>query len=233
MLALVDGTAHGLGLFRRPLQLEALLAAARSRSGLEQFGDTEFLDPLRRLLTACHEEADLSLVGRIATRWDVVRFLSNRLRLHDEERLAPDILQQRIERPIFITGLPRSGTTFLHRLMLADSENNAPRVWQTIDPYPPKRGRDRRVQRVSRQLRAFERLAPEFRALHPLEAESPQECSEITAHAFRSLRFDTTYRIPSYRRWLDRTGHIPAYQVHRRFLQHLAHRAQNRFQGRR
>ena len=85
--------------------------------------------------------------------------------------------------------------------------------------------RDARPARVARQLRAFERLAPEFRALHPLDATSPQECSEITAHVFRSLRFDTTYRIPSYRHWLDQAGHLPAYRFHRRFLQHLQHQA--------
>jgi hypothetical protein len=214
-----------LGLLRRPLRPDALLASARRRTGSHEFGDIDFLDPLRRLLTACHEEAALSLVGRIATRWDVVRFLGNLLRLHDEEQRAPAILLERIERPIFITGLPRSGTTFLHRLLLEDPTNRAPRVWQTIAPYPPRHGPDGRLRRVSRQLRAFERLAPEFRALHPLEADSPQECSEITAHAFRSLRFDTTYRIPSYRRWLDQAGHLPAYRMHRRFLQHLQHQA--------
>ena len=221
MLALADSTAHRTGLLRRPLRPEALVAAARRRSGLHEFGDTDFLDPLQRLLRACHEEADLSLVGRIATRWDVVRFLGNLLRLHHEEQRAPAILGQPIERPIFITGLPRSGTTFLHRLLLEDPANRAPRVWQTIEPYPPARRRDDRKRRVARQLRAFEGLAPEFRALHPLEAESPQECSEITAHAFRSLRFDTTYRIPSYRHWLDQAGHLAAYRLHRRFLQHL------------
>ena len=78
---------------------------------------------------------------------------------------------------------------------------------------------------MARQLRAFERLAPEFRALHPLDATSPQECSEITAHVFRSLRFDTNYRIPSYRQWLDEAGHVPAYRFHRRFLQHLQHQS--------
>ena len=78
---------------------------------------------------------------------------------------------------------------------------------------------------MARQLRAFERLAPEFRALHPLDATSPQECSEITAHVFRSLRFDTTYRIPGYRHWLDQAGHVPAYRFHRRFLQHLQQQA--------
>ena len=61
--------------------------------------------------------------------------------------------------------------------------------------------------------------------MHPISAGSPQECSEITAHVFASLRFDTTYRIPSYRRWLDETGHLDAYRFHKRFLQHLQHQS--------
>jgi hypothetical protein len=61
--------------------------------------------------------------------------------------------------------------------------------------------------------------------MHPINAGSPQECSEITAHVFASLRFDSTYRIPSYRRWLDETGHLEAYRFHKRFLQHLQHQA--------
>jgi hypothetical protein len=71
-----------------------------------------------------------------------------------------------------------------------------------IQPYPP-RGTAKAIRQVQRQLCCFEYLAPQFRNLHPLEATSPQECSEIAAHAFRSLRFDTTYRLPSYRRWLE------------------------------
>jgi Sulfotransferase family len=225
VLTFADGVADALGLLRRPLQVEPLLSLARRRTGLDEFGDTSFIDPLRRLLAACVDEAALSLVGRTATRWDVVRFLTNLLHFRDAEARDPDILRQPIERPIFITGLPRSGTTFLHRLLLEDPDNRAPRVWQTIYPYPPRRGRDVRPARVARQLRAFERLAPEFRALHPLDATSPQECSEITAHVFRSLRFDTTYRIPGYRHWLDQASHGPAYRFHRRFLQHLQHQA--------
>jgi hypothetical protein len=221
VLMVADSAADALGLLRRPLDADALLARARRRSRLGEFGDTSFIGPLRRLLLACVDEASLSLVGRLATQWDVSRFLTNLLRFHAAEVHNPSILRRGIERPIFITGLPRSGTTFLHRLLLEDPDNQAPRVWQTIYPYPPQHGPDTRPTRVARQLRAFERLAPEFRALHPLEATSPQECSEITAHVFRSLRFDTTYRIPSYRQWLDQTGHLEAYQFHRRFLQHL------------
>jgi hypothetical protein len=227
VLKIADAVANATGLLRRPLDADGLLALARRRSGLQDFGDMSFVDPLQRFLSSCAAEASLSLVGHLATRWDVLRFLTNLLQLHDAERRDPIIVERPIERPIFITGLPRSGTTFLHRLMMEDLDNRAPRVWQTIYPYPlakpGRNGIDTRPMRVARQLQAFEKLAPEFRALHPLDATSPQECSEITAHVFRSLRFDTTYNIPTYRNWLDGDSHLPAYLFHRRFLQHLQH----------
>jgi hypothetical protein len=211
---------------RAPLNPDELIAAARRRTGLTEFGDTSFIGPLQNFLRACSEEAELSFSGRIATRWDVVRFLSNLLRLREEERKAPAILDQPVARPIFISGLPRSGTTFLHSLLTEDPGNLAPRVWQLIHPYPSDRlGLDLRKFRVARQLRLFGLLSPDFRRMHPINASSPQECSEITAHVFASLRFDSTYRIPSYRRWLDENGHLEAYRFHKRFLQHLQHQA--------
>ena len=81
-------------------------------------------------------------------------------------------------------------------------------------PSPLAGTRAQRIARVARQLKAFEWLAPEFRRLHPLEATSPQECSEIAAHVFRSLQFDTNYHIPSYRNWLDAdvVRNLPAYR---------------------
>src|SRR6185312_14960953 len=225
-LRLADRVAQATGMLRRPLGFDALLRRARQQTGLDDLGDVDIAAPLQRFLEACSNEASLSLFGHLATRWDVVRFLSNLLRLRAAEFREPAIRSERIEQPIFITGLPRSGTTFLHRLMLADPGNRGPLVYETIYPFPPPRGsRDRRPVQVARQLRTFEYLAPEFRALHPLEATSPQECSEITAHVFRSLRFDTTYRIPSYHTWLeaDPQSHLPAYAFHKRFLQHLQH----------
>ncbi|MBN8905351.1 MAG: sulfotransferase, partial [Rhodospirillales bacterium] len=164
----------------RPLDAAALLTDAQNRTGLSDFGNEPFLDPLRRFLEASTRESALTVVGRIATRWDVTRFLSNLLVLREAEARDPGIQHERIDRPIFITGLPRSGTTFLHRLMMHDPATRAPLVWQTIFPYP-KASPARSAAQVQRQLRSFERLAPEFRALHPLDATSPQECSEITA----------------------------------------------------
>jgi Sulfotransferase family len=212
--------------FREPISADELIVLAQRRTRLTDFGETPFEAPLRNLLRACFEDANLSVVGRIATRWDVVRFLSNLLRFVEEEKRKPEILAQPITRPIFISGLPRSGTTFLHSLLAEDPANLVPRVWQLIHPYPPRSsgpGADLRARRVARQLRLFGLLAPDFRRMHPIDADSPQECSEITAHVFASLRFDTTYRIPRYRHWLDQTGHVEAYRFHKRFLQHLQH----------
>jgi hypothetical protein len=220
-----DTIIAALAAVRDPLGANELMSRAQRRMNLVDFGSTPFREPLQNLLRACREEAELSLFGRFATRWDAVRFLSNLLRLREEERRAPKILEERIERPIFIAGLPRSGTTFLHSLLAEDDTNLVPRIWQLIHPYPIGPGSDQRPRRVSRQLRMFGMLAPEFRRMHPIDASSPQECSEITAHVFASLRFDTTYHVPSYRRWLDETGHLDAYWFHKRFLQHLQHQA--------
>src|SRR5690348_16587011 len=117
---IADMLADTFAPLHQPLNADELVTLAHRRAGLTDFGETPFQTPLRNLLRACFEDANLSLVGRVATRWDVVRFLSNLLRLVDEEKRAPEILAQPITRPIFISGLPRSGTTFLHSLLAED-----------------------------------------------------------------------------------------------------------------
>jgi hypothetical protein len=113
--------------------------------------------------------------------------------------------------------------------MAEDASNLVPRCWQTIYPYPlageAPGDTARRRRRVDRQFRAFGRLAPELQKVHPLGAEIPQECSEITAHVFRSPRLDTIHYVPSYSAWLDSTGHLEAYRFHKRFLQHMQHQS--------
>jgi hypothetical protein len=214
-------------LFRRPVPPEKLVDLARRRSGLDDFGEWSFEEPLAVLVRSYYEEANLSAFGRIAVRWDMLRFLSNLLRLREEEKKDPAVLEERIDRPIFVLGLPRSGTTFLHNLLADDPGNLTPRCWQTVFPYPigaQKNGsRDRRPELTARQYSQFLMLAPELPSLHPLDAHAAQECIEITGHVFRSLRFDTTHYIPSFQQWLEDVGHLEAYRFHKRFLQHLQH----------
>jgi hypothetical protein len=206
------------------LDADALMARALKRAGRRDFSDRSFAEALRRLLGAYAEEADLGLFGRYAARFDVLRCLANILALDKAEEENPEIARRAIARPIFITGLPRSGSTFLHTLLAQDPANAVPRFWQLMYPHPAP-GRfsraDRRKARVERQLRIFRRLSPGLEGLHPLEADAPQECTEITAQIFQSLRFDTTHRVPAYQSWLETHGHHDAYRFHRRFLRHL------------
>lgn len=223
-LLAADRVAERLGLFEAPLVAEELIALARRRTGLSDFGNEPFEEALSVLLEAYDREAALNIFGRFAARWDVLRFLGNLLRLRDAELRDPAIVEQEIPSPIFIAGLPRSGSSFLHNILAQDPDTLAPLTWEMIYPQPQgrqRRGRDRRPEKVDRQIARFARLAPELSKAHPMSAYSTQECTEITAHIFQSLRMDTTHHIPTYRRWLDLTGHRAAYRFHRRFLQHL------------
>jgi Sulfotransferase family len=227
LLMTADRIVGALGIPDRPLQAEKLMRIAQRRTRLEDFGDTSFQEPLRLLLSDYAGSADLSLFGRISARWDTLRYLTNLLLLREAERRQPSIGAERIERPIFITGLPRSGTSFMHYLLALDPRQHVPRCWEAIYPRP-ERGRSRgqhrsRERAAERRLNAFARLVPELLGLHPISADAPQECTEIMGHVFRSLRFDMTHDVPNYRRWLQGSRHLPAYEFLRRFLQHLQH----------
>lgn len=236
MLRCADQVAQRLKLGARPvLDAGKLIEQAERRAG-RRFPDRDFEAALRVLLDSCEREAALSVFGRASLHWDVLRLLGNVLRLERAEADDPAIASGEVTAPIFITGLPRSGTTFLHTLLAEDPGAMAPLSWQTMQPYPDRRDRSRdgRVRRAERELGVFRRLSPEVEGLHPLAASTPQECTEISAHVFQSLRFDTTYWAPSYLDWLEKHGHVAAFRFHKRFLQHLqAQAAKSGPQGRR
>ena len=228
LLVAMDRIVGALGIFDRPLMADALIRSAQRRTGLSDFGVGNFEEPLEILLRDYDRSADLSLFGRISARWDILRYLTNLLLLKEAERQQPAILAQTIQRPLFIIGMPRSGTSFMHYLLAQDPEHHVPRCWEAIYPTAG-RGAVRRPPRararaVDRRLSQFARLAPEILGMHPMSADSPQECTEIMGHVFRSLRFDTTHDVPVYHRWLQGARHLPAYEFHQRFLKHLQHR---------
>jgi|SRR5215469_1331781 len=199
-----------------------LIEAAKWRCGLEDFGQGNFADGLSRLLESCHSESRLNLIGKIALRSDLIRTLCTRLLMERDRRLYPSISQQQIRAPLFIVGLPRSGTTLLHTLLAADPEHRAPLTWEVMTPSPPSNENKRqRIQRAQRNCNCLNWLAPTFRHVHPVGAELPQECVSLMTPSFLSDQFDTMYYVPSYRAWFFHQDLLPAYEYHRRFLQHL------------
>ena len=223
-LRFVDRAVDRMGVSQAPLVADILADTALRRWGRRGFTDDSFMAALHCLVECYQREANLNVFGRISAKWDTLRCFANLIRFDIEEERAPHVRKIEIRRPIFITGLPRSGTSFLHTLFSCDPAIQMPRCWQLIFPYPLQSARrDTRRSRVEKQLRFFQQLAPELVTLHPMSADSPQECTEITAQVFQSLRYEMTHHIPSYQSWIDRSGHLNAYRFHKRFLQHLQH----------
>jgi hypothetical protein len=206
----------------RRLSAADLIDSAKRRSGLDNFGEGHFFDGLSHLLDSCHDEAQLNLIGKIALKTDVVQTLSARLQMERDRELYPDITRQEIREPLFILGLPRSGTSVLHRLLAADPKHRSPLMWEVRSPSPPIQDDEQhRIQRAARSCNFFNWLAPTFRDAHTVGAEVPQECVSLMTPTFLSDQFDAMYYVPSYRAWFFRQDLRPAYEYHRRFLQHL------------
>ena len=217
------------GKVSRYIAPEELIETARRRANLDDFGPGDFQEPLGRLLESCWRDARLNVIGNIALRSDLLRILRNRLLLQRDRRLYPEIEHHQIRGPLFVVGLPRTGTTFLHTLLSADPSNRTPLTWEVMEPSPPTNGeRQRRIRRVSQNLSCLEWIAPNFRQLHPVGPELPQECVSLMSPSFLSDQFDTMYNVPRYREWFLRQDLRPAYNFHRRFLQHLQERENGR-----
>jgi hypothetical protein len=207
------------------LDVERLLGAAARRTGLSDFGDGAFRAPLARLISSLEHEARLTFFGRVAARIEIGSMLENRLRLERDRARHPAIAREEVRRPLVITGLPRTGSTFLHGLLAQDPANRVPRHWELRFPSPPPEratyDTDPRIARAARQIRWFFRLAPGFRKIHPVGARLPEECVVVLSHSFLSFEFSSNWYVPSYQTWLERQDLRPAYRCHRRFLQHL------------
>ncbi|HXQ20931.1 MAG TPA: sulfotransferase [Candidatus Acidoferrales bacterium] len=221
----VGSAVRAAGVPLLALDESTLLARAARRTGLSDFGDSFFREPLRVLLHAFEHEAALNTLGRFIARTDVVRLLENRLRMTNERKRHREIDAGATERPIFIVGLPRTGTTILHELLAQDPMNRVPMTWEVMHPWPPPErttyDTDPRIAQVEKHFSGVDRLIPNFKAMHPMGAQLPQECVAMTAHDFASMLFTTTHNVPSYQRWLDESDLRPVYASHRRQLQYL------------
>lgn len=206
---------------RRTLATD-LIDAAKRHCGLDDFGGGDFFEALSRLLESCHSEARLSWIGKIALKANIVQILCSRLQMEQDRQLYPEIRHQEIRQPLFIVGLPRSGTTLLHNLLAADPKHRCPLMWEVMAPSPPTVvDEKRRIQRAAQSCHYFNWLAPTFRYVHAVGAELPQECVGLMTPTFLSDQFDTMYYVSSYRAWFFQQDLRPVYEYHRRFLQHL------------
>ncbi|MGH7939488.1 MAG: sulfotransferase family protein, partial [Limisphaerales bacterium] len=206
------------------LDARALRERAQKRTALSDFGEPSVEPALSILTTSLEEEAGLHPLGRFLMRGHLLEILQTRLRLAAIWRRAPRLLDKPIEKPVFITGMPRSGSTFLHELLAQDRENRTPKVWEVMFPIPAPRSDvpdARRVRRANMNLWWFRWLAPGADEVYPVRAVTPHECLAMHSFTLMSEEFVTTCRVPAYERFLRQRGLQAAYAWQKRFLQHL------------
>lgn len=222
----LGGALRSAGLPLVRLDEASLVAAAVREAGAEDFGEGPFLEPLRILLDSLERQARLSVLGRIIARRELVRVIRNRLQFVADRRRYPEIAAQKIRRPLFVVGLPRTGSTVLHDILAQDPTNRAPLTWECNAPSPPPRAEtfdtDPRIAETDAVLAGTDRLIPGFKAMHPMAARLTQECVVLLMHSVATPVFHNSYRVPAYQDWVDeRCDWRPVYEFHRRQLQHL------------
>ncbi len=185
----------------------AVLEEAANRSGLWDWGDMAFTEPLRLFTESARRSGALNAVGRDVLHKVVIRHLRNRLSLEAFVKAHPEIRVAPVLRPVFITGLPRTGTTLLHNLMACDPANRVLRFWEALRPFPLDSGSDRRseetlIAEADIWLERLYALAPYFRAIHASTATGPEECDALFQNSFASQHFDDMFQADDYSAWL-------------------------------
>ena len=222
----------------QPFDLDQLLAEARARSGLDDFGGDTFVEPLTVLIASLDNEANLHLVGRWRVREVILRALENRLRITEAVRRDPGIRDEPIEAPLVVCGSPRAGTSLLHQLLALAPGARAPLAWEFWCPAPPPEPAaadrpcrepapaaiDARIPLANRDVRLSAMLAPTFDGIHEQGALLPRECMSAMIIDFRSDVLCAHYPVPSYIDWFNNDDLRPAYAWHQLVLQVLQRR---------
>lgn len=203
--------------------VEDLHASASRITGLTDFGHDDYTDGLLVLLESYESEADLTSAGRKAARAGLRGALAARLLCEAGWAAHPEHAAVPVERPIFVTGLPRSGTTALHRLLTADPGHQGLELWlaDVPQPRPPRDtwAANPVFQRIQAAYAQHHIEHPEFMGVHYIAADTVEECWQLLRQTLRSVAFECLAHLPAYSAWLKTQDWTGPYRRHRRSLQ--------------
>ena len=214
-----------LGLSDR-LDPEALRDTARRKTGLSDFGDDGHAEALEVLVTSINAEARLTPTGRVIQRSRLTDALMHRLRIEDLLKRHPEIDDIDLGRIIMITGLQRTGTTLLQRLLASHPGVRAISGAEALAPVTSG-GETERAERARRRRavlaqKTISYLSPDFQAVHPVEHDQAEEDVLLLDLNFMSQTPEATMHVPTYARWLEEQDHTPNYEYFRRVLKVLS-----------
>ena len=206
------------------MDVETIIANARAATGLEDLGDPSQLEGLPILVKASNEEARLSQRGAAMWEKSITDYLINRMKTVDYAKQHPELLEAPIEKPTFVFGLPRTGTTMTINLLSADPARRCYRRFEALDAMPPVgpdyKSDPRYLAEVAKGEMAMKYM-PQIAAIHWEDADSPSEDQYAMAQSFCSQIYDSQVHIPSYREWFFGADYVPAFRFQKQILQLL------------
>lgn len=208
------------------IKVDELLAGAQAATGFTGLGDPSILQPLHRLVDALNNEARLNARGEQTVAAQLTATLANRLAVEHHLSRHPELLQRPIDRPMFVFGLPRTGTTVVINLLNADPRRRCFLRWEAFESVPPPKASELhsgpRFDKAQARIDLSLKYAPHISAIHHEDADSPTECQFAMSPSFVAQYYDSMFDIPSYHRWfLDGADYGPAFRYHKRLLQLL------------
>lgn len=215
------------------LVVDALIEQAVGATGLSDFGGESYregLDVLVADLNAGVAKGWHNAAGIERSTRDILHWLSNRLKVEDYLKQNPELLSRPIERPVFVMGVPRTGTTLMSNLLAADPARRSPLTWEIDEPVPPVAS----PELLTTDPRALARLEAERAALaanpdmgkyYRGSAVYPNECVFFMAHDFKTLMIESKGKLPGYKEFIFSCDMTSAYEYHKKFIQVLQHHA--------
>lgn len=214
--------AAGLPAFS--LDEQSICEAAVKQTGLTDFGDPHYRQGLLRLLESAERDANLHPLGRYTAKSVAINYLVQRLRLIETRKQEPEVFEAPLRPPLLVTGLGRSGTSFLHNMLAVDSAHRALPQWLLYRPFPdgPSRddGPDPRITRMERDIGLRQPLFGDLDTIHYVRANTYQECNVALGLTFNSRVFSTLLPVWGYIEWyLKRENSAQKYREYRWLLQ--------------
>ncbi|ORV85997.1 sulfotransferase [Mycobacterium interjectum] len=204
---------------------DELEEGACAATGLGDFGSPYYREGLERIVAALNTEADLNDMGRVIQHATISNALIQRLRIEGAYAEHPEIDDQVVGGPVFVIGLPRTGTTALSQLVAADPQFRSLRMWESQAPTPPPEAAtehtDPRIAQAEAGLKMLDEMFPLMRTMYNSESTAPTECQDLMGMSFRTFHFDGAVRAPGYLAWLMGCDMRETYTFHGRVLKLL------------
>ena len=216
------------------MTIEEIIAEATARTGLTNIGDPVVLDGLARLIAAYQGEARLTAHGMAMKRETLISNIAIRMQVEDWLARHPELLDRPIAKPLFVFGLPRTGTNLMVNLLAADPARRCFLNWEWGAPMPPAMPEELhagpRYEAAKARSEAALVHVPHIAAIHFEEADSPSECQFLMTPSFCAQVYEAQADIPSWRHWfLHQADYLPAFRFHKRMLQALQHHTGGRW----